>query len=173
MEIMKIIQKALLALLIIISIQSCYINQEPKTINIVRHAEKQLDGDDPELSVAGTARAKKLGQILSAKNIAHVYSTNTIRTKATVQPLIDAQNGLTIEIYDAKKQDDLVKELRSVKGNTIVVGHSNTIHHLANYFVGNGEKFPELEDVEYDFIFVVNLEKDGSAKVERKLYREF
>jgi broad specificity phosphatase PhoE len=152
---------------------SCSQKQEPKTIYIVRHAEKQLVGDDPELSVAGTARAKKLGQILADKNIANVYSTNTIRTKATVQPLIDAQNGLTIEIYDAKKQDDLVKELRSVKGNAIVVGHSNTIHHLANYFVGNGEKFPELQDVEYDFIFVVNLEKDGSAKVERKLYREF
>jgi broad specificity phosphatase PhoE len=152
---------------------SCSQKQEPKTIYIVRHAEKQLVGDDPELSVAGTARAKKLGQILADKNITNVYSTNTIRTKATVQPLIKAQNDLTIEIYDAKKQDELVKELRSVKGNAVVVGHSNTIHHLANYFVGNGEKFPELEDIEYDFIFVVNLEQDGSAKVERKLYKEF
>jgi broad specificity phosphatase PhoE len=152
---------------------SCSQKQEPKTIYIVRHAEKQLVGDDPELSVAGTARAKKLGQILADKNISKVYSTNTIRTKATVQPLVDNQNGLTIEIYDAKKQDELVKDLRSGIGNAIVVGHSNTIHHVANYFVGNGEKFPELEDVEYDFIFVVKLEKDGSARVERKLYKEF
>jgi broad specificity phosphatase PhoE len=152
---------------------SCSQKQEAKTIFLVRHAEKQLVGDDPELSVAGTARAKKLGQILADKNIVNIYSTNTIRTKATVQPLVDAQNGLKIEIYDAKKHDELVKNLRSRKGNAVVVGHSNTIHHVANYFVGNGEKFPELEDVEYDFIFVVTMEKDGSSKVERKLYKEF
>jgi len=173
MEIMKPIQKVLLAFFIIISIQSCSHKQEPKTIYLVRHAEKQLVGDDPELSVAGTARAKKLGQILAEKNISKVYSTNTIRTKATVQPLVDTQNGLTIEIYDAKKHDELVKDLMSGIGNAIVVGHSNTIHHVANYFVGNDEKFPELEDIEYDFIFVVTLEKDGSSKVERKLYKEF
>jgi len=170
---MKPIQKVLLAFFIIISIQSCSHKQEPKTIYLVRHAEKQLVGDDPELSVAGTARAKKLGQILADKNISKVYSTNTIRTKATVQPLVDTQNGLTIEIYDAKKHDELVKDLRSGIGNAIVVGHSNTIHHVANYFVGNDEKFPELEDIEYDFIFVVTLEKDGSSKVERKLFKEF
>jgi broad specificity phosphatase PhoE len=167
---MRILLIAITALAFFIS---CSQKQESKTIYLVRHAEKQLVGDDPELSVAGTARAKKLGQILADKNIANVYSTNTIRTKATVQPLIDAQNGLTIEIYDAKKHDELVKELRTVKGNAVVVGHSNTIHHVANYFVGKDEEFPELEDVEYDFIFVVTLEKDGSAKVERKLYKEF
>jgi broad specificity phosphatase PhoE len=173
MELMKPIQKILFAFFIIISIQSCSQKQEAKTIFLVRHAEKQLVGDDPELSVAGTARAKKLGQILSDKNIANVYSTNTIRTKATVQPLVDAQNGLRIEIYDSKKHDELVKNLRSRKGNAVVVGHSNTIHHVVNYFVGNEDKFPELEDVEYDFIFIVTLEKDGSSKVERKLYKEY
>jgi broad specificity phosphatase PhoE len=167
---MRILLIAITALAFFIS---CSQKQESKIIYLVRHAEKQLVGDDPELSVAGTARAKKLGQILADKNIANVYSTNTIRTKATVQPLIDAQNGLTIQIYDTKKHDELVKNLRSVKGNAIVVGHSNSIHHVANYFVGKDEKFPELEDVEYDFIFVVTLEKDGSAKVERKLYKEF
>jgi broad specificity phosphatase PhoE len=172
-EIMKPIQKILFAFCIIISIHSCSQTQEAKTIFLVRHAEKQLVGDDPELSVAGNARAKKLGQILADKNIANVYSTNTIRTISTVQPLVDAKNGLKIEIYDAKNHNELVKNLRSRKGNAVVVGHSNTIHHVANYFVGNREKFPELEDVEYDFIFIVTLEKDGSSKVERKLYKEY
>lgn len=170
---MKYFQKVLFALFIVVSIHSCSQKQEPKTIFLVRHAEKQLVGDDPELNVAGTARAKKLAQILADQEIAHVFSTDFIRTKATVQPLVEAQTGLKIEIYDVKKHDDLVKELRQRKGNAVVVGHSNTINHVANYFVQEGEKFPELEDIEYNFIFVVTLEKDGSSKVERKIFRDF
>lgn len=150
----------------------CGAKQEPKTIYIVRHAEKLLDKEDPLLNVAGTVRAKKLGQIMSDKEIAHVFSTNTLRTKATVQPLVN-QNGLEIEIYDAKKHDDLVKELRNRKGNVLVVGHSNTVHHLANYFVGKSEPYPELTDIEYNFIFVVSLNPDGTSLVVRKIYKDF
>lgn len=152
---------------------SCSPKQEPKTIYVVRHAEKQLVGDDPELSVAGSARAVKLGQILEGKAIDHVFSTDFVRTRATVQPLINAQPALSIEIYDVKKQDDLVKELRGRKGNAVVVGHSNTIHHVVNYFVQEGEKYPELEDVEYNYIFEVTLEKDGRSRVERKLFGDY
>lgn len=152
---------------------SCSPKQEPKTIYLVRHAEKQLVGDDPQLGVAGTVRAKKLAQILADQEIKHVFSTDFIRTRATAQPLVDAQSGLSIEIYDVKKQDELVKELRQRRGNALVVGHSNTIHHVVNYFVQEGEKYPELQDIEYDFIFVVTLEKDGSSKVERKIFKDF
>jgi broad specificity phosphatase PhoE len=152
---------------------SCSQKQEPKTIYLVRHAEKQLIGDDPELSVAGNARAVKLGQILEDKEIVHVFSTDFIRTKATVQPLLTAQPHLELEIYNAREHDNLVKELRQRKGNAVVVGHSNTIHHVANYFVEGKEKYPELEDIEYNFIFVVNLDKDGSSSVERKTFRDF
>ncbi|ERM84885.1 hypothetical protein P872_22760 [Rhodonellum psychrophilum GCM71 = DSM 17998] len=150
----------------------CGAKQEPKTIYIVRHAEKLLNVDDPTLNVAGTVRAKKLGQIMSDKEIAHVFSTNTIRTKATVQPVID-QSGLEIEFYDPKNHDDLVKELKNRKGNMLVVGHSNTVHHLANYFVGKSDPYPELTDIEYNFIFVVSLNPNGTSRVERKIYRDF
>lgn len=150
---------------------ACSPKQEPKTVYIVRHAEKILEGDDPGLSVAGTARSKKLAQILGQKEIQHIFSTNTIRTKTTAQPLADAV-GLTIEIYDAKNHDDLVRELRERTGNILVVGHSNTVNHLANYFVGSGEKYPELQDIEYDFIFEVSLKEDGST-VERKVFKDY
>lgn len=150
---------------------ACSPKQEPKTVYIVRHAEKILEGDDPGLSVAGTARSKKLAQILEQKEIQHIFSTNTIRTKTTAQPLANAI-GLTIEIYDAKNHDDLVRELRERTGNILVVGHSNTVNHLANYFVGSGEKYPELQDIEYDFIFEVSLKEDGST-VERKVFKDY
>jgi broad specificity phosphatase PhoE len=151
---------------------SCGPVQEPKTIYIVRHAEKILVGDDPDLSVAGTVRSKKLAQILEGKDIQHIYSTNTIRTKATVQPLAD-KLGISIELYDVKNHDELVKNLKVKKGDAVVVGHSNSIQDVVNYFVGSGEKYTELKDIEYDYIFVVDLFKDGSSKVNRTIYKDF
>ncbi|WP_194975507.1 histidine phosphatase family protein [Aquiflexum lacus] len=162
----------LILIILFLAMFSCESSQEPKTIYIVRHAEKLLSGDDPELSVAGTVRSKKLAQILEEKDIQHIYSTNTIRTKATVQSLAD-KLGITIEIYDVKNHDDLVKNLRKNKGDALVVGHSNSIQNVVNYFVGSEEKYPELEDIEYDYIFVVDLFKDGGSKVKRAIYKEF
>lgn len=151
---------------------ACTSKQEAKTIYIVRHAEKLLDSDDPQLNMAGTVRSKKLGQILSDKNIKHAFSTNTYRTIATLQPISNIA-GIAIETYDTEYHDDLVTELRKRKGNAVVVGHSNTVNHLVNYFVDQGEKFPELNDVEYDFIFEIRLEADGSSNVKRNLYKEY
>jgi hypothetical protein len=52
------------------------------------------------------------------------------------------------------------------------VGHSNTVSQLANAFVSEGEKFADLTDLEYDFIYIVTLEENG-AKVVRKTYKDF
>lgn len=166
-------KKNILAILAFLIIGfACTPKQEAKTIYIVRHAEKMLDSDDPQLNVAGTVRSKKLGQILTDKQIKHAFSTNTIRTKATLQPISNIA-GIAIEIYDPQNHDDLVKELRKRKGNAVVVGHSNTVHHLVNYFVSDGEKFSELSDIEYDYIFEVTLEEDGSSNVKRSLFKEY
>ncbi len=151
---------------------SCGSKQEPKTIYIVRHAEKMLDSDDPLLSIAGTARSKKLSQILADQDIRRIFTTNTIRTKATAQPLADI-NQLEIESYNAKNHDDLVVKLKSLEGNVLIVGHSNTVHHLVNYFVGEAEPYRELDEIEYDYIFIVELKGDGTASVYRKIYKEF
>lgn len=150
---------------------SCSTKQNSKTIYIVRHAEKQLVGRDPELGQSGQLRAKKLAQILTDKNIKHVYSTDYIRTRSTAAPTADAA-GLTIEIYDPKNHDALAEKIRNLEGNVLVVGHSNTVNQLANYFVGEGGKYEELTDLEYDYIFEVTLEGSSSSVV-RKLYKDF
>lgn len=150
---------------------ACTSPNSPKTIYIVRHAEKQLVGNDPELAYVGGVRAIKLSEILEKENIKHVFSTDYIRTRNTVKPTAE-KAGVEIEIYDPNNHDALVEELRKREGNILVVGHSNTVSQVANYFVGEGEKFADLTDLEYDFIYVVTLEKNGS-KVERKVYKDF
>ena len=150
---------------------ACTSKNSPKTIYIVRHAEKQLAGNDPELLQVGQIRAKKLAQILQNEDIKHVFSTDYKRTRHTALPTAE-QAGLNIQSYDPSNHDALVEQLKSLEGNVLVVGHSNTVSRLANYFVGEGEKYADLEDVEYDFIYVVTLEKNRAA-VERKVYKDF
>ncbi|WP_297337451.1 phosphoglycerate mutase family protein [Algoriphagus sp.] len=151
---------------------SCTSQNNPKTLYIVRHAEKQLVNDpDPELLQVGQLRAKKLAQILENQEIKHVFSTDYKRTRLTVQPTAQ-QAKVDIQFYDPSNHDSLVEQLRSLEGNILVVGHSNTVSRLANYFVDEGEKFKDLQDIEYDFIYEVRLEKNGSSVV-RKLYKDY
>jgi broad specificity phosphatase PhoE len=152
-------------------LSACTAQNSPKTIYIVRHAEKQLEGKDPDLAYVGGVRAKKLAQLLEKEAIKRVLSTDFIRTRNTAQPTATAA-GLEIEVYDPKNQESLVADLRSSEGNVLVVGHSNTVSRLANAFVGEGEKFADLTDLDYDYIYVVTLEKNG-ATVVRKLYKDF
>lgn len=161
----------ILLFFLILVMASCTSTPKSKTIYIVRHAEKQLTGDDPELLQVGQIRASKLAQILSDKEIKHIYSTNYLRTKSTAKPTAD-QNGLEIEIYDPKNHDELVEKLKSVEGNILVVGHSNTVGQIANYFVGEGEQYKELDESEYDYIYIVTLTENGSS-VERKTYKDY
>ena len=150
---------------------ACTAQNSPKTIYIVRHAEKQLEGQDPELAFVGEVRAKKLAQILEKEDIKRVLSTDYTRTRNTAQPTATAA-GVTLEFYDPKNQEAFVADLRSSEGNILVVGHSNTVSQLANALVSEGEKFADLTDLDYDFIYVVTLEKNG-AKVVRKTYKDF
>jgi broad specificity phosphatase PhoE len=159
----------LFSFLLILS--ACTAQNSPKTIYIVRHAEKQLEGNNPELAYVGEVRAKKLAQILEKEAIKRVLSTDYNRTRNTAQPTAAAA-GLTLEVYDPKNQETLVADLRTSEGNVLVVGHSNTVSQLANAFVDEGEKFADLTDLEYDFIYIVTLEKNG-AKVVRKTYKDF
>jgi broad specificity phosphatase PhoE len=151
---------------------SCGTSTEPKTIYIVRHAEKMMVEDpDPELAQVGTIRAKKLAQILADKEIRHVFSTDYKRTRMTAQPTAD-QAGIPIESYDPRDQEAFAEKLEGLEGNILVVGHSNTVPELANFFIGSGEKYPNLTDDEYQFIYVVTLSGDGE-KVEQKTYKDF
>ncbi|RIW18631.1 histidine phosphatase family protein [Algoriphagus lacus] len=156
---------------LILILGACTSQNSPKTIYIVRHAEKQLEGNDPELAYVGGVRAKKLAQILQDQQIKHVFSTDFKRTRLTAEPTALAA-GVEIQSYDPKNSEAFAEQLRGLEGNVLVVGHSNTVSQLANSFVGDGEKYADLTDLEYDFIYVVTLESNSSSVV-RKLYKDF
>jgi broad specificity phosphatase PhoE len=144
-----------------------------RTVYVVRHAEKALPTDtlgrtmmnnDPPLSEAGKVRAISLRDELSGKHIRHIYSTNTIRTFYTADPLSKA-TGVNIQVY--RDIDSLVRVTRAGKGNFLVVGHSNTVDDIVNKYIGQN-LLTDLKDYEYDNLYVIKLKGKKGHLVKRK-----
>jgi len=143
--------------------------QGRKLIVLIRHAEKETaemtDSADPPLTAAGNQRAERLAKIIRKYHPGAIYSTNTVRTRSTVEPLAK-KRGLTVQIYDGSKPQDLVNSIMSSKTKRfVIVGHSNTIPPLANLLVKK-ELFKNLEDNEYSVIWLIRLKEHKPAKVE-------
>ena len=133
-----------------------------RTVYIVRHAEKVTSSDsigkmmanDPPLSEAGKVRALVLKNELADKHIGHIYSTNTIRTRSTAEPLSQAIK-INVELYGSI--DSLISTIKSGKGNVLVVGHSNTVDDIVNKLCGQVKIASDLKDGEYDNLFIVKI----------------
>ena len=142
--------------------------QAPTTIILVRHAEKAGDpaDRDPELSEAGVRRASELARALGDANISAIYSTPFHRTRNTAAPLA---SRLGIEVTVTPIVRGFVQELaatlrREHQGQTVlVVGHSNTVPQTINA-LGAGP-VEDLEEDQYDRLFVVSLTADGHASL--------
>jgi len=122
------------------------------TIFIVRHAEK-VDGSlDPNLSVPGQKRAKRLANVLKDAGISKIFVTEFKRTQQTAAPLATTLN-LTPNIIPAQNSPLLITRLRASSGNVLVVGHSNTIPQV---IAGLGITTPiQIGENDYDNLFVL------------------
>jgi broad specificity phosphatase PhoE len=131
-----------------------------QTVFIVRHAERADTGSglkpandaDPDLSAAGRARAESLATVLKDAAIASIYTTELKRTQQTAAPLAKSL-GLSITTVKATDTPALVAQLKSAKGNILVVGHSNTVPAIVKAL---GVTSPvTVADDEFDKLFVV------------------
>lgn len=138
------------------------------TYFVVRHAEKETQAanmtSDVPLSAAGKERAEALKAGLANKKVRHIYSTNTIRTKSTAQPLSEAIS-IPIQTYDAKDTSFISKIQALPKGNVLIVGHSNTVDDLVNKLYPQAQ-LKDLLDTQYGDLFIVKRKgKNYSFKV--------
>jgi len=131
------------------------------TYYIVRHAEKESAAtmssttitSDVPLSTAGKQRAEALKERLQNQNIKHIFSTNFIRTRFTAQPLSDAIK-IPVEMYDPK-DSQFVARLKTLNGNVVIVGHSNTVDDLVNALSGKKEINGDLPDSAYGDLYII------------------
>ncbi len=133
------------------------------TVILLRHAEKDVseeaDKANPELSAAGKSRAEKLIGIVRKYQPDAIYSTDYIRTRATVRPLARSRRMMT-QIYDPRNLMQMRDLILSGKiKRLVVVGHNNTTPVLANLLIGE-EKYKNLAETEYDKIWIVKIKKN-------------
>lgn len=128
----------------------------PRTIVLVRHAEKAVEPkDDPSLTEEGAARAKRLSDMLGKSGVTHVFSSEYQRTQQTVA-LLSVAAGVNVQVVPARAPDALLSALDSLPRGAVAVvaGHSNTVPVLVEKLTG-GQSKTKIEDSEYDRVFVV------------------
>lgn len=145
------------------------------TYYVVRHAEKAVPSpgltmstpNDPPLSAAGEERALALKEVLRDKKIEYIYSTNTVRTKTTAEPL-RSYRALDIRTYGPMPDSAFFNDLKAIKYSTLIVGHSNTVDNIVNGLT-NATTIPaDLQDNEYDNLFVVTYKRFLGTKIKYK-----
>lgn len=134
----------------------------------VRHAEKRTDqGDNPDLSEEGKARAKRLGVILTEAYIDRVFSTTyqrTIQTAETVRR--NTAKPPAAATFPPNMQDVWLDQVLSEGTNKryLVVGHSNTIPQLLNRLKGDST-YQNIPDEDYSRFYVAVTKGLGQTEV--------
>ncbi len=142
------------------------------TFILIRHAEDEDIGTDPNLSTAGIARTETLLEALEDISLNAVYSTSFNRTVQTAEPVAIAQS-LPIENYNPFNLDPLVDEVLEHHFSEVVliVGHSDTTPALLNILVGENI-YEHIPDTEFNNMFIVSVLAKGEAQVIQLKYGE-
>lgn len=153
---------------LLICSQFSFVQAQTSTYILLRHAEKDTSvagstmmKADPPLTKAGEERAKSLLTVLKDYTPDEIYSTNFIRTKATVTPLLIKFNK-DLQIYDPKELILFSEKLLQEKGKTIIIaGHSNTTPALVNLLIKE-KTYQSLDESVYNQLWIVTV-SDGKA----------
>jgi len=110
------------------------------SIYLVRHAEKQIQGDNPNLTPCGRFRAKQLVTLL----------------EQTARPLAN-KNNLSIKHYNPKHLAEFALRIKQQKHNSLIVGHSNTTPILVELLTG--KKVSKIAENNYQMLYQIQFSK--------------
>jgi phosphohistidine phosphatase SixA len=133
-------------------------------IYLTRHAEKLDTGSDPSLSEAGQLRAMNIATMLQKAQINGIYSTSYNRTLETATPLSELIS-VGVQTYNPSALSDFSVSLKTLIGNTLVVGHSNTTPELVTLL--GGDAGTTIDESEYDRLYQLIFNQDGSVTTVR------
>lgn len=140
--------------------------EEGRVIYLVRHAEKAKDGTkNPHLTEVGKKRASYIAALLQNEEIRYIFSTNYYRTQETAKPLA-TKLIREVQIYNPSALKDFAKKLTALKGNILVVGHSNTTPQLVTFL--GGDSHGQIDESDYSRLYKLVF-ADGKINTELKL----
>ena len=133
--------------------------QQPRTIYLIRHADKVSDDTDAPLSAAGQIRAQCLAKTLADAHVQQIFTSDLQRTQQTAAPLAQ-QLHLEPVAIPISKPDEVVKAVRTSKAvRVLVVWHDQTLPGILRRL--GAPEIPPIGHFEYDRLFVVTLAEDG------------
>ena len=143
--------------------RSIAIAPDDKIYYLVRHAEKDTMGNDPDLTPIGYDRANELTAIFKSARVDEVYSTMYMRTLMTADS-ISKSKGLSMKTYDPRSLKEFAERLKNTDNlqRSLIVGHSNTTPELANHIHGK-TVLEDFDEKDYDnFIVIIQGENTES-----------
>ncbi len=129
----------------------------PRQVFLVRHTEREVDGEDPPLVAAGEARAQALAEALRDAGITRIVTTQWRRTRDTAQPLAKLLRIMpqVIPVHDGKAReniDETAAAVRRYPGETVlIVGHITVTGVIAAL---GGPRLPTICDNVYSDLFL-------------------
>jgi len=150
----------------------CAPTPSSRLVVLIRHAEKALEpAGDPVLTPEGVGRARALAVRLGDTRIDHIIASEFARTSLTAQFVAD-DRGIEVEIVSVgHNMDEHVRLVAAAvraepEGDAVlVVGHSNTIPAIVHAL--GGPSLPDLDDDDYDTMFLMVIEPNGRARTVR------
>lgn len=156
-----LIPLALLPLICFIWLSYFFSTSPVTTILIVRHAEKNIEPNNPNpsLSAEGIARSQTLRHVLGESNVKTIYTSQFLRTQQTAQPLAE-RLGLNATQIDAKdtraasstESSRIIAAKSSLSSDTRTASRRSSKHWAAARF----QRFPKRSTT----IFSSSLSKD-------------
>jgi len=164
-------RKAIFVCALLLVVQSLAFPAEKiTTVILTRHAEKAVSPqDDPPLSAIGKDRAELLVKMLEKSGISAIYSSQYTRNRLTAEPL-SRKLGIPVETVDAKATNKLVDSIltKHAGGTVLVVCHSDTLPEIVRAL--GGGTIPEIDDLDYDNLYIVNVYGKNQTSVLRLQY---
>lgn len=135
--------------------------QNTRTVFLVRHAEKVSDAKDALLSDVGKQRAACLAGVLADAGVQNIITSDVVRTQQTAQPLADRLHE-KLKTIPASDINQFVTAIRGAQGNTLVVGHSDTLPSIIEQLTGKSVIIPGTA---YDRLFIVTFQPEAGSPV--------
>lgn len=134
---------------------------------VLRHAEKESEGDDPSLTEEGKARAEALAVRMRHEPLTAIYATDLVRTQETVAPTA-AEHGLPV-VIDVDPEEELAERVVTTHlGQTLLhSGHSYTIPAL---FLALGAEAADVDG--YGQLWILSGDATGVLTISEEFVGE-
>ncbi len=129
----------------------------PRQVFLVRHTEREWEGEDPPLIAAGEARAQALAETLRDAGITRIVTTQWRRTSDTAKPLAKLLRitPQVIPVFEGKARENIDETAAAVRGykdeTVLIVGHITVTGVIAAL---GGPRLPTICDNVFSDLFL-------------------